>query len=150
MPGIGGGGIPINGGGGGPPPGGGGGGGAPMPGMGGGGGPPIPGMGGGGGPPMPGGGGGGGGQPMPGMGGGGGAFNAFETVVRAFGSSLPVGAVPPAWPSLRASFARASSLSARASSSCFLSCSYFGPSTSGGLSESSYVLKFFDIKVINV
>lgn len=82
---------------------------------------------------MPGGGGGGGGAPIPGMGGGGGA-RAFETVVRVAGLSLPLAVLGAVWPSLRASLARASSFSARASSSCFFNCSYFGPSTSGGLS----------------
>lgn len=147
MPGIGGGGIPNIGGGGGPPPIGGGGGAPPMPGIGGGGGPPIPGMGGGGGPPkpgmgggggppMPGGGGGGGTPPIPGMGGGGGALlRAFETELKVLGSSFPVDAIPPTCPSFKASFAKASSFSASASSNCFFNCSYFGPSTSGGLSD---------------
>lgn len=140
IPGIGGGGMPIpgGGGGGGPEPGGGGGGGGPpIPGMGGGGGPPIPGMGGGGGPPpMPGGGGGGGGPPMPGIGGGGGALaRTLETVFSAFGSNLPVDGAPLVCPSFNASFASASSFSASASSNCFFNCSYFGPSTSGGLSK---------------
>lgn len=130
------------GGGGGPPPGGGGGGGPPIPGIGGGGGPPIPGIGGGGGPPIPGIGGGGGppipgiggggGPPIPGIGGGGGALRALETVDTAVGSSLPED--EPVWPSFIASLAKASSFSAKASSSCFFSCSYTGPSASVGLS----------------
>lgn len=143
IPGKGGGGPPIIGGGGGPPPipGGGGGGGPPIPGIGGGGGPPIPGIGGGGGAPKPGIGGGGGppiggggGGPIPGIGGGGGPERTLDTVDTALGSSLPV-LVLPVCPSFIANLARASSFSAKASSSCFFSCSYFGPSTSGGLSK---------------